>query len=245
MMILRAACCVVLGLSTLWCAAAIGRSCSDEVGSGRAKYLADWCRDVSPATRPPCYPGNPCSLIAGEIVRSCKMMPDITTCQAIGDHWEFDEERNRATLVTDDELADFELSVYCQDYTGVGPSKGIILIESWDPGGSGIPGAPSLPRGTINLRDLPASDANVLVVVFRGDDAVIETMPAYNLDGNTLGLMPMLGAYGADNAFIVALLRGDTFAIIEEARDSPFYGPALYTLTGSNTTIGKVVGQCD
>lgn len=217
------------------------QTCTDEVGSQKATILANWCRDVSPATRPPCHPNNPCSLIADEISRSCKMMPDISSCQTIGDRWVFDQERNRATLWSDDEFAEFDLTIYCQDYSGAGPSPGILMIEDWNPGISAIPGAPSLPRGTINLRNLPQSSESVLVVIFRGGKAILETLPAYNLDGDTLSLMPPLGSYGADNAFIVGLLRGDAFALIEEAGD----GPALYTLSGSNTTIGKVVGQCD
>lgn len=45
--------------------------CRAEIGAAAAQKLADRCRAVSPATHPPCHPGNSCTLIQGEIDRSC------------------------------------------------------------------------------------------------------------------------------------------------------------------------------
>jgi hypothetical protein len=48
-------------------------SCAEERGQAAAQALADQCRQVSPATRPPCNPANPCALIQGEIDRACAL----------------------------------------------------------------------------------------------------------------------------------------------------------------------------
>lgn len=48
-------------------------SCEAEIGKEAATELAKRCRFVSPATRPPCHPANPCEMIQGEIDRSCAM----------------------------------------------------------------------------------------------------------------------------------------------------------------------------
>jgi len=47
------------------------RSCRAEIGSRAAQALANRCRFVSPATRPPCHPANSCALIRSEIARGC------------------------------------------------------------------------------------------------------------------------------------------------------------------------------
>ena len=51
-------------------------SCLDERGEAAAQALADQCRQVSPATRPPCNPANPCAMIQAEIDRSCALWED-------------------------------------------------------------------------------------------------------------------------------------------------------------------------
>ena len=51
-------------------------SCRDERGQAAAQALADRCRQVSPATRPPCNTANPCALIQAEIDRSCALWAD-------------------------------------------------------------------------------------------------------------------------------------------------------------------------
>lgn len=51
-------------------------SCLDERGQDAAQALADRCRQVSPATRPPCNTANPCALIQAEIDRSCALWAD-------------------------------------------------------------------------------------------------------------------------------------------------------------------------
>ena len=46
-------------------------SCLEEIGAERAAALAEQCRMVSPATRPPCNPANSCGMIRDEIARGC------------------------------------------------------------------------------------------------------------------------------------------------------------------------------
>jgi hypothetical protein len=47
--------------------------CSETLGVAQADRLVKICRNVSPATRPPCNAANPCALIQNEIDRSCAM----------------------------------------------------------------------------------------------------------------------------------------------------------------------------
>lgn len=51
-----------------------GGRCIDSVGDAEARRLADQCRQVSPATRPPCNVENSCSLIIDEIKRGCGIL---------------------------------------------------------------------------------------------------------------------------------------------------------------------------
>lgn len=46
-------------------------SCLSDIGATASARLAERCRAVSPATRPPCNTANPCALIQGEIDRAC------------------------------------------------------------------------------------------------------------------------------------------------------------------------------
>lgn len=48
-------------------------SCADEIGATAAQKRADICRNVSPATHPPCNIANSCAMIEDEIARSCAM----------------------------------------------------------------------------------------------------------------------------------------------------------------------------
>ena len=50
--------------------------CADEIGQRAAEQLALQCRDVSPATRPPCNVANSCAMIREEIARGCGMLGD-------------------------------------------------------------------------------------------------------------------------------------------------------------------------
>ncbi|WP_315761307.1 hypothetical protein [Sphingomonas sp. Y38-1Y] len=52
------------------------RSCTAEIGEARAKALADQCRMVSPATRPPCNVANSCAMMRDEVARSCALFAD-------------------------------------------------------------------------------------------------------------------------------------------------------------------------
>ncbi len=49
-------------------------SCGQAVGKARAERLVQECLQVSPATHPPCNAQNSCSLIIGEIKRSCALL---------------------------------------------------------------------------------------------------------------------------------------------------------------------------
>jgi hypothetical protein len=51
-------------------------SCTSEVGVVRANQYVAHCRDVSPATRPPCNASNACSLIVAEIQRGCRFLKE-------------------------------------------------------------------------------------------------------------------------------------------------------------------------
>lgn len=50
------------------------RACFRSVGQDRANELAQQCRQVSPATHPPCNGENSCKLITDEIRRSCQLL---------------------------------------------------------------------------------------------------------------------------------------------------------------------------
>lgn len=49
------------------------QSCSAEVGLSAATRRVAVCRNVSPATRPPCNVANSCAMIENEIARSCAL----------------------------------------------------------------------------------------------------------------------------------------------------------------------------
>ena len=48
--------------------------CAGEIGLAKARELALQCRDVSPATRPPCNTANSCEMIQNEIDRGCELL---------------------------------------------------------------------------------------------------------------------------------------------------------------------------
>jgi hypothetical protein len=54
-------------------AARAPRSCADELGAAAAAKRVEVCRNVSPATHPPCNAANSCALIEDEIARSCAL----------------------------------------------------------------------------------------------------------------------------------------------------------------------------
>lgn len=70
----------------LWLAAAVifgaggatanDQSCRAAIGARRAATLVRQCRDVSPATHPPCNAANPCDMIIGEIARGCRLLDE-------------------------------------------------------------------------------------------------------------------------------------------------------------------------
>lgn len=49
------------------------RSCAAEIGKAAAAKRVDICRNVSPATHPPCNAANSCAMIEDEIARSCAL----------------------------------------------------------------------------------------------------------------------------------------------------------------------------
>ena len=66
--------CFLAGLALAGHAAAM--TCDEQLGKAKAAELVRQCKNVSPATRPPCNASNSCDLIAGEIKRGCKILGD-------------------------------------------------------------------------------------------------------------------------------------------------------------------------
>lgn len=62
---------IALGWST---AQAAEPGCASQLGRQRAEQLAKQCRQVSPATRPPCNAANSCALVVGELERGCALL---------------------------------------------------------------------------------------------------------------------------------------------------------------------------
>ncbi len=50
------------------------RSCAAEIGERAAAQRVEVCRNVSPATHPPCNAANSCAMIEDEIARSCALL---------------------------------------------------------------------------------------------------------------------------------------------------------------------------
>jgi hypothetical protein len=63
-------------LALLLSAASAHASCTSEVGPARAAQYVEHCRDVSPATHPPCNAANACSLLIAEIRRGCAFLKE-------------------------------------------------------------------------------------------------------------------------------------------------------------------------
>ncbi|KQV53725.1 MULTISPECIES: hypothetical protein [unclassified Duganella] len=55
---------------------AAAMSCDQQLGKAKAAELVKQCKNVSPATRPPCNAANSCELITDEIKRGCKILGD-------------------------------------------------------------------------------------------------------------------------------------------------------------------------
>jgi hypothetical protein len=53
-----------------------GRGCAAETSLGAAEEMVRICRDVSPATHPPCNIENSCATIRNEINRGCRLLGD-------------------------------------------------------------------------------------------------------------------------------------------------------------------------
>lgn len=49
-------------------------SCAADIGEAAAARLAEQCRAVSPATRPPCNVANSCAMIRNEVARGCAII---------------------------------------------------------------------------------------------------------------------------------------------------------------------------
>jgi hypothetical protein len=60
--------------SSLLAVSSAQASCTSEVGAAKANLYVQQCREVSPATRPPCNAANACSLIIAEIKRGCAFL---------------------------------------------------------------------------------------------------------------------------------------------------------------------------
>jgi hypothetical protein len=61
-------------VSSLIAVSSAQASCTAEVGATKANTYVRHCREVSPATRPPCNTANACSLIIAEIKRGCAFL---------------------------------------------------------------------------------------------------------------------------------------------------------------------------
>jgi hypothetical protein len=64
---------VITGLIGSWAGTACAGSCADERGAAAQKLVYE-CREVSPATHPPCNASNSCDLIESEIRRGCQLI---------------------------------------------------------------------------------------------------------------------------------------------------------------------------
>ncbi|WP_200844868.1 MULTISPECIES: hypothetical protein [unclassified Novosphingobium] len=49
-------------------------SCAADIGESAARKLVAQCREVSPATRPPCNAENSCAMIRNEVARGCAIL---------------------------------------------------------------------------------------------------------------------------------------------------------------------------
>lgn len=50
--------------------------CRQEIGVKAANVLVNQCKEISPATHPPCNASNSCDMIRDEIKRGCTMVAD-------------------------------------------------------------------------------------------------------------------------------------------------------------------------
>ena len=64
---------LMLSLSAL-SVSAFAASCKETAGEGWAKAYVEECKEVSPATHPPCNAENPCAEIIAEITRGCDLL---------------------------------------------------------------------------------------------------------------------------------------------------------------------------
>jgi hypothetical protein len=65
---------LLLALFPATAALAQDGSCRKSVGARQAAQYVRHCKDVSPATHPPCNAENACSLIISEINRGCVLL---------------------------------------------------------------------------------------------------------------------------------------------------------------------------
>jgi hypothetical protein len=76
------ACLVVAAAFMAMSGLAQAASCSAKLGAAKAAILVDRCKEVSPATHPPCNADNACELIISEIKRGCGFFTAGSTPQA-------------------------------------------------------------------------------------------------------------------------------------------------------------------
>lgn len=67
---------VGLGFADWRASAGDQKACASEIGQASADRLKEACRNVSPATHPPCGTSNSCALIKDEIARGCAFLGD-------------------------------------------------------------------------------------------------------------------------------------------------------------------------
>ena len=65
---------LVAALALVLASAQAHATCTSEAGAQQANVYVAHCREVSPATRPPCNVANACALIISEIRRGCELL---------------------------------------------------------------------------------------------------------------------------------------------------------------------------
>lgn len=65
-------------------AKATPQSCAADIGADAAARRVKICRNVSPATHPPCNAANSCAMIESEIARSCALFSDEPALRGCG-----------------------------------------------------------------------------------------------------------------------------------------------------------------
>ena len=105
----------LLFLSAVHSSNAAQTSCHQSIGPQLAAKLVDQCRQVSPATRPPCNANNACEVVSSEIDRSCNLLsggnqaPSFCTAQIKK------QETLEGTLIAGGGIDDLSITIFTED----------------------------------------------------------------------------------------------------------------------------------